>query len=183
MHFLNISISILLLRCLHASLRNMALLKLLTSCNFAIMDIESIQTTKEHKCIRKIYVLVKDGSTDITREFIPCQPFYRLEEKYRKSFLYCKKHIHKLSYEPNYQSKGIQPCHRAEGAIKKFLCDNNIQAVVYKGGSVERDFCAVLDIPSYNLEQLGVGKAFSHDPEQEVHFFFDELIRLGVLSS
>ena len=66
----------------------MALQELLASYNFAIMDIESIQSTKEHKCIRKISILAKDGFTDITREFTPCRHFHELEEKYRKAFLY-----------------------------------------------------------------------------------------------
>ena len=160
----------------------MALQELLASYNFAIMDIESIQSTKEHKCIRKISILAKDGFTDITREFTPCRHFHELEEKYRKAFLYCKKHIHKLPYKPNYQLKNIQPCRCAVEVIKDFLCDNKITIVVYKGGSVERDFCADIDIPSYNIEQLGVGRAFNHDPEQEVRFFFNELVRLNVIS-
>ncbi len=171
----------------------MELRELLTSCNFAIMDIEGIQSTKEHKCIRKISILVKDGYTNITREFIPCLRFRQLEIKYKKAFLYCRKHIHKLPYEPKYQLNNILkfgqkyqfnnilPCCYAVKVVKKFLHDSKVTVVVYKGGSIEREFCADMDIPAYNLEQLGVGKAFNHDPEQEVRFFFNELIRLNVI--
>ena len=159
----------------------MELRELLTSCNFAIMDIESIQSTKEHKCIRKISILVKDGYTNITREFIPCLRFRQLDIKYKKAFLYCRKHIHKLPYEPNYQLNNILPCRCAAKVVNKFLHDSKVTVVVYKGGSIEREFCADMDIPAYNLEHLGVGKAVTHIPEQEVRFFFNELIRLNVI--
>ena len=44
---------------------------LMIAQNFAILDIEYIQTRKNHKCIRKIHILAKNGSTKLTKEFYP----------------------------------------------------------------------------------------------------------------
>ena len=38
--------------------------------NWMIMDIEYIQTSKEHQCVRKIYMLANNGSTDLSLNFI-----------------------------------------------------------------------------------------------------------------
>ena len=46
--------------------------ELMREKNWAIMDIEYIQTTTEHRCVRKLYMLAKDGYTDRELEFYPC---------------------------------------------------------------------------------------------------------------
>ena len=40
--------------------------------NWALLDIEYIQCTRTHRCIRKLYILAKDGYTDLQLEFFPC---------------------------------------------------------------------------------------------------------------
>ena len=42
--------------------------------NVAILDIEYIQSSKIHKCTRKLYILAKNGYTDMELEFKPCKP-------------------------------------------------------------------------------------------------------------
>ena len=48
---------------------------LMIAQNFAILDIEYIQARKNHKCIRKIHILAKNGSTKLTKEFYPYWKF------------------------------------------------------------------------------------------------------------
>ena len=67
---------------------------------WAIMDIESILCTCSNKCIRKLYIMTKDGVTFMEMEFFPCKLYEELERKYQPSFKYCYKHIHKLPYYP-----------------------------------------------------------------------------------
>ena len=66
--------------------------------HWALLDVEFIQSTKNHKCLRKMYILAKDGFTDWELEFYPCKKFKDLDIKYRKSFCYCRAHIHLLPY-------------------------------------------------------------------------------------
>ena len=72
-------------------------------------------------------------------------------------------------------------CNRAKEVIKYFLNMNTIELVGFKGGTVEKDFCNAINIPAYNIEELGVEKADNHDPEQEVDFYFGQLIKKGVI--
>ena len=58
--------------------------------NFAILDVEFIQTSKIHKCIRKLYILAKDGYTDMELDFKPCKPLYELSKFYQRSFQSCE---------------------------------------------------------------------------------------------
>ena len=41
------------------------------SYNFALMDIQYIQVSKTHRCIRKVYILAKDGLF-LKSDFYPC---------------------------------------------------------------------------------------------------------------
>ena len=84
---------------------------------FAIIDIEGIQTSKAYICIREMYILADDGITDYHHEFIACSSFQQIAEKYRKAFIFCKRHIHKLNYYP----KGVsEPCRLAATRLKTF---------------------------------------------------------------
>ena len=51
--------------------------------------------------------------------------------------------------------------------------------VYYKGGLLEKDLCDQINIPAYNLENIGVRKADCHrDPLKEVIFYEKELYRI-----
>ena len=68
--------------------------------NWALLDIEYIQCTRTHKCVRKLYMLAKDGYMDLLLEFFPCEPLHKLDKKYQRAFHYCQREIHKLPYCP-----------------------------------------------------------------------------------
>ena len=128
--------------------------------NWALLDIEYIQCTHTHKCIRKLYILAKDGYTDLKLEFFPCKPFPTLERRYQRAFRYCQQEIHKLSYCPEGPSS---PCSTAAEKLNKFIVDNEIDLVLYKGGIVEKNICDKLDIDSFDIE------LFEEDLEKSTH--------------
>ena len=141
---------------------------------WAILDVEYIQTTRSHKCIRKLYMLEKGASSNLEQEFYPCLQYQDLERRYQKSFRFCRAHIHKLSYNPEKRSS---PCSTAIEKIHNFITENEIEIVMYKGGCVEKNLCEELQIPSMNIEEFGVTKAACHDPRLEVHHYYDQLLR------
>ena len=152
--------------------RNLA--ELMITQNFVILDIEYIQSSKHHKCIRKIHMLAKNGFIKLTEEFYPCRKFNKLEAKYQRAFLYCQKNIHGLYYHPPRQS---QDCQCVEKVLKDFIALHNLKLILYKGGNVEKDLCDAMNIPAYNIEIFDIGKADSHNPEEEVDFYFRQLIK------
>lgn len=42
---------------------------------YILLDMEMVQTSKNHACVRKLYALSKDGERDLEMEFIPCVEF------------------------------------------------------------------------------------------------------------
>ena len=57
--------------------------------------------------------------------------------------------------------------------------DNGIELILFKGGTIERDLCAALDIPALNIESFeGLQKANSHDPRKEVSFYYSQIIKV-----
>ena len=86
--------------------------------NWALLDIEYIQCTRTHRCIRKFYILAKDGYTDLQLECIPCEPLHKLEKKYQKAFHFCQSEIHKLPYYPEGSSL---PCSAAVKRLNNFI--------------------------------------------------------------
>ena len=148
--------------------------------NFAIMDIEYIQTSKTHRCIRKMYILGKDGYTDMELEFYPCKPYKDLEKFHQRSFRFCQNHIHKLSYNPT--EKYAPPCRTVLVKVKAFIVYNSIDFILYKGGTIEKDLCSELCIPSYNMECVPeLEKVQSHDPQTEVNLYYNQLVKLGYI--
>ena len=146
--------------------------------NFAILDIEYIQSSKIHKCTRKLYILAKDGYTDMELEFKPCKPFNELTKFYQRSFRFCENHIHKLPYYPSH--KYAPRCSKVLEQINAFIVYNSIDYILYKGGVIEKQLCQKLSIPSYNLECLpNLGKVESHDPQTEVNGYYRQLVKLG----
>ena len=99
-----------------------------------------------------------------------------MQKKYRKSFDFYKKNIHRLTYNPKNQSL---PQSKALEEINNFMIYNDIDMIIYKGGNIERDTCIKLCIPSRDIESFqGLEKANSHDPAFEVNFHYDQIINL-----
>ena len=48
---------------------------------FVLLDCEGILVSKQHCCIRKLYMLAKDGMTECESEFNPCVEFNSLDKK------------------------------------------------------------------------------------------------------
>ena len=148
--------------------------KQLLENHWALMDVEFIQTTPNHRCIRKLYILTENGYTNMELEFYPCKRYKDIEWKYQKSFQYCKKHIHKLAYNPK---KYSPECARVLPLLNEFLVYNGIELIIYKGGSIEADLANALDIPASNIENI-VQKANSHDPRAEVNHYFSKIVEM-----
>ena len=144
--------------------------------NWALLDIEYIQSSKDHKCFRKLYILSKDKTEDRELEFYPCIHFKDMEDHYKKSFRFCRAHIHKLSYYPE---KCASPCSTATDKIKKFVMDNKIDLILYKGGCIEKQLCANIGTQSLNIETFEkLEKINSHNPQTEVKNYHEQLISL-----
>ena len=140
---------------------------------WALLDIEYIQISKHHKCIRKLYALTGDGIWNMEREFVPCKPYHLLESKYRRSFRYCSKNIHHLPYYPETMSS---TCVGSMSIIRDFVTEHGVEVILYKGGTVEQDICREMEIDSQNIEALcGLKKVYSHDPGTEVTLYWDQL--------
>jgi hypothetical protein len=153
------------------------LTELMREKNWAIMDVEYIQTSKDHRCVRKLYMLSKDGFTDKELEFHPCVRYRSMKKRNKQSFHYCKSHIHKLPFYPQMYAS---PCDTAVEKIEQFIDDNHIDFFLYKGGEIESDLCSDIGIPSYNIECIkGLEKAYSHDPRTEVNCYYMQLVELN----
>ena len=142
--------------------------------NYIILDMETIQTAKDHACARKLYALHNDGVSNIKIECFPCKPFSELDLKYQKAFIYCKKKIHHLKYYPTHLRK-LVCCRDVKHIIKNFIDEVNTDIIFYKGGTCERNLSAEIGVESFNIEELGIPKANSHDPEEEVHTHYEKI--------
>ena len=151
--------------------------EIMKSRNWALMHIEYIRISPTHRCIRKIYILADDGVTDMECDFYPCIRLKDLEKKYQRSFHFCHRYVHKLRYDP----KQISPeCVKALKKINEFIVNNNIEVMLYKGGTIEKDICYELDVPAYNIECFSeLDKVQSHDPRTEVSCYYGQLIELA----
>jgi len=153
------------------------LTELMQEQKWGIMDIEYIQTSKEHRCVRKLYMLAKDRFSDKEFEFHPCVRYRSMCKRNKRSFHYCKAHIHKLTYYPKVYAS---PCDTALEKIRRFVDDNNIDFMLYKGGDIESNLCSDLGIPSYNIECIkDLEKVYSHDPRTEVNCYYSQLVELN----
>ena len=145
--------------------------------NYAIMNIEYIQTSKTHRCVRKCYILAKYGFTDLELNFYPCVRYTQLDKRYQRTFRFCKAHIHKLSYDPDHRY--APPCNTVLAKVNTFITYNSIDFIVYKGGTIEKELCDKLCIPSYNIECFTeLEKVESHDPQTEVNCYYAQLVQL-----
>ena len=144
---------------------------------WAVVDIEGIQSTKEHVCVRVMYILSEDGVTDKFIEFVPCLGIAEIDSKYKRSFNYCHYRVHKLSYYPQIMSG---PCSSAGSELKRFITHNNITMIYFKGGQIERRLCESIGVPSVNIERFGAPKVDSHDPRVEVRLHLEFLKQYGL---
>ena len=144
--------------------------------NYAIMDVEYIRTSRTHRCVRKLYMLAKNGFDDLELEFYSCVRYKDLKNKYQRSFQYCKNNIHKLQYDPIRYSP---ECTTAASKVNTFIVYNNIDFILYKGGTIEKELCDQLCISSYNIDSFtDLEKAYSHDPRTEVNIYYGQLVEL-----
>ncbi len=134
--------------------------------NYSVMDIKYIQTTKKHRCIRKLALQLATSELFVF-EFRPCLSWKDLDNSVKRQFNYCKHRIHGL----NYTCATHRKCIDAKELVNEILNWNGINLVLYKGGTIEKDLCAELNMPCFNLEQLGVPKAETHVPEDEIKFY------------
>ena len=153
---------------------------------FAILDIEGVSLSKNrlrgrkgrdskiHNCLRKMAVLLYDGRTAV-QEGWPCIERYALTDKEEKCFQWCSQNIHQLSYTPTSAPK----CWLIPQMLTDFLRKNHVEIVYYKGGLIEKDLCYEINIPAYDLENIGVRKSPCHDPLKEVIFYGAELYRIA----
>ena len=144
--------------------------------NWAIMDIEYIRTSNTHRCIRKLYILAKNGIDEMEVDFYPCKRYKDLERWHQRSFRFCRNHIHKLEYDPKRYSPS---CKTVLAKINAFIVYNSIDLILYKGGTIEKELCSKLCIPCHNIERFSeLEKAQSHDPRTEVNCYYDQLVKL-----
>ena len=156
---------------------------------YAVMDIEGIALAKErihpprgrysnvHNCMRKIGIELYDGRSRVF-EFVPCVSKNQLTKKEWRAFRYCKKHIHHLDFEPVGAST---VCIDGNDEVMNFFRVNDIEIILFKGGTIERDFCFLTGFESRNLEDFGMRKApkeLGHDPLLEVKFYHGEFKKL-----
>ena len=150
-----------------------AVVKYLNEMNWGLLDIEYIQATKSHKCIRKLACLAKNGFAELNLEFSPCKPLQKLERRYWRSYHFCQAEIHQLPYYPIGPSS---PCSTAIEKLNNFITDNEIDLILYKGGDIEKKLCDELEIASFNIEYFNLEKAYSHDPYEEVNHYFIQIV-------
>ena len=149
--------------------------ELLLEKRWALLDVEFIRISATHRCIRKLYILCNNGFIDMELEFFPCMRYKDLQLKYQRCFQYCKRYIHKLNYEPRYFSPD---CLKVLSILNEFIVYNDIDLILYKGGTIERDLSKALDISSLNIECFELEKVQSHDPYVEVNSYFSQIVEM-----
>ena len=156
---------------------------------YCILDIEAIALSKDrcgpaqgrfsriHHCLRKTGIELWDDSKQVF-EFSPCIQIHDLWPDEYMTFTYCKTKIHGLSYYPPRNSKH---CLQGASIILRFLKENDVKLVLFKGGNIERDLCYRLGMECIDLATFGVEKApkdLGHDPVREVAFYHQQLKKL-----
>ena len=143
--------------------------------DWALLDVEYIQTSKSHQCIRKLYILAKDGFTDLKLEFHPCKPFRDLKMHYKKAYWFCQAHIHQLPYYPVRPSS---PCSTVKEKLQNFITNNSIDLILYKDGQIEEKIANEIGIASFNIEHFveDFEEVHSHDPYEEVNCYYTQLV-------
>ena len=142
--------------------------------HWAILDVQNIKISPRHRCVRRLYLATKNGA-EIEMEFCPCKPYRDILLKYRRSFQFCKNHIHNLTYTP----WGISaPCEISRLKLEELVATHGIDLILYKGGSLEAELCKKLNIDCKNLETMDIEKSYSLNPRQEIDFYYNQLINI-----
>ena len=137
---------------------------------WAILYVDFIRTTQRHRCIRKLYILTKNGF-EMEMEFCPCRRYRDLLLKYRRTYQFARRHIHQLTYTP----WGISlPCRQAVPKLNEFIVNNGIDLILFQGGATEAEMCKELDIASINIETMNIKKVYS-SPREDMNFYYNQL--------
>ena len=115
-----------------------------------MLKADYIQTSQTHGCIRKFYIL-SNGGKELEFEFLPCKTYKDLTLELQQDFIFHKRHVHKLKYIPNIPRQYLPECIAALRKLEKFILVNNIDLILYNGGTLEKDLCTQLDIPSIDV--------------------------------
>ncbi len=149
---------------------------LLQDKHWAIMDIEYIQTASTHRCVRKLYILEKNGHTDLDLDIYPCIRYKDLEKKYQRLFHFYRRNTHKLRYSPRRFSP---ECSQVIEKLNDFVVNNNIELILHKGGAIEKELAEKLQIPSFNIILFDdIERPNSHKPRLEVEFYYEQIIQV-----
>ena len=152
-------------------------LVLLQEKRWALMDVECIQTTSTHHCIRKLYIIEKTGYTDLDLHFHPCTPHNNLQKKYQQLFLKYRRDNHKLRYNPRRPNSST--CSKVVEKLNDFVVYNDIELILHKGGAVVTELTEKLQIPSFNVILFDdVGRLSSYNPRTEVEFYYEQIIQV-----
>ena len=155
-------------------MKRISLLERIRNENFIIVDIEAIKISEDHACIRKIYILSKNGMKNLEVECTPCKWLCELPKKYKEAFFYCQRHIHKLNYYPPRYC--TVKCNDVPNIVRNF--DRNVKLMLYKGGEYEKKLARSIGMDSINIEEVGIQKVNSHNPKEEVNLYFNQLLHL-----
>ena len=113
--------------------------QLLWQKNWAVLKADYIKTSTTHQCIRKFYILSNNMGKELEFEFLPCKSYKDLTLELQQDFIFCKHHIHKLKYIPNISRQYVPEFVTALRKLKEFILDNNIDLILYNGGTFDRD--------------------------------------------
>ena len=100
--------------------------EVLAEKSWTILDVEFIRTSRSHCCIGKLYILTKNGF-DMEMEFYPCRRYRDILLKYRRSYQFCRRQIHKLTYTPWVMSL---PCRCAVPKLNELIVNNGIDLIL-----------------------------------------------------
>ena len=133
-----------------------------------LMDMETIQISKTHTCIREVSLIrmFDPFGYMLNVHAVPCIDYDCMALNYKNAFQFCFKFIHKLPFYPKtnllskngsmFSSTQVLSCSNVENYLLQFIGKNDI--VLYKGGIHEKRFCEKMEIFSFNVELFGVPK-------------------------
>ena len=84
-------------------------------------------SNRRRQCVRKLYILTKDGFNDREMEFFPCKQYNDFDEKYQRAFRYCKSQVHKLEYNLKYKYASL--CSEVMRILKRIIVGNGIDLI------------------------------------------------------